>query len=255
MNKNNNILKIQGVSKAFHKKDLLKKTTIPVLSSICLELGKGQTYGLVGESGSGKSTLANCIIGFLQPDSGEILFHGEDLVAKSRRSGRNRFHETRIQMVFQDPFSSLNPSMTIFEILDESLRIQTNFDKERRKNEVHTALEQVGMSISELSKKPAEFSGGQCQRIAIARALIVRPELILLDEAVSALDVSVQSQILNLLVDLQREHGLSYFFISHDLNVVNHMSDKIGVMYRGGIVEEIADLKECKHPYSLTLAK
>lgn len=250
------ILSAQNLSKSFYTKTLFKKQAHPILSDISFSVERGTTYGLVGESGSGKSTIANCIIGILNPNAGRILFNGEDLTAKRNSKGSGRmFHENRIQMVFQDPFSSLDPSMNIYDILDESLMIQSPLRKEERKIKIHQITSEVGISIKELQKKPSEFSGGQCQRIAIARALIVEPEFVILDEAVSALDVSIQSQVLNLLIDLQTQKKLSYLFISHDLSVVNHISDQIGVIHNGQIVEELSHLDEYTHEYTGTLIK
>lgn len=249
------ILNIQNLGKSFHKKSFFKTRTFPVFSNINIQLERGKTYGLVGESGSGKSTLANCMIGLLHPDRGEIYFNGENITEKRRAARHKIFHDNRIQMVFQDPFSSLDPSMNVYDILEESLIIQTRHPKPVREKRMIEITSEVGIAQNELKKKPSEFSGGQCQRIAIARALIVEPQLILFDEAVSALDVSIQAQVLNLLIELQEKNKLSYFFISHDLNIVNHMSDKIGVMHSGIIVEEIDRLDACTHPYTKSLIK
>jgi oligopeptide/dipeptide ABC transporter ATP-binding protein len=210
----------------------------------------GGTLGLVGESGSGKSTVARAIVGLLPVASGQILLDGVDSTAHKARTASS--YRQRVQMVFQDPFSSLNPRMTIGEAIGEALSMR-GIARRERVAEARRVLELVGVRESALDRYPHQFSGGQRQRIAIARALSVRPAVIVLDEVTSALDVSVQATILNLLKELQRELGVSYLFISHDLSVVRVMSDEVGVMYLGRIVETAStdDLfSSPSHPYT-----
>ncbi|MBO8156992.1 MAG: ABC transporter ATP-binding protein [Bacillaceae bacterium] len=210
---------------------------IEAVKNVSFQVKKGETYGLVGESGSGKSTIGNMIIGLLQPTSGDILMEGKHLWDKS---SYKRMKNGEIQIVFQDPQSSLDPRMTIRSILLEPLRALPL--KERRekgkKSNLGKLLRTVGMNESHLDRHPHEFSGGQRQRIAIARAIITDPVFIILDEPTSALDVSVQAQILNLLKKLQKERGLTYLFISHDMSVIQYMCDRVGVLYHGELVEE-----------------
>ncbi|WP_156458186.1 dipeptide ABC transporter ATP-binding protein [Devosia epidermidihirudinis] len=207
-----------------------------VVDDLSLRLGRGETLGLVGESGCGKSTLSRTIVGLLRPSAGSIRLNGQDILnsdAAARRALRRR-----VQMVFQDPYASLNPRHRIGELLGNILAFHGERDPIQRQGEVFKVLDQVGLPRSAAYRWPHEFSGGQRQRIGIARALILQPELILLDEPVSALDVSVQAQILNLLADLKATHGLSYIFISHDLAIVRYFSDRVAVMHAGRIVEE-----------------
>jgi ABC-type glutathione transport system ATPase component len=205
------------------------------VKNLSFQVEKGTTVGLVGESGSGKSTTAFCIARLLRPTSGQILFDGTDLTAAS--GGTLRAARRNLQMVFQDPYSSLHPRMRVLEIIEEPLRAYGVGTRQSRRTQVMTILEQVGLSSAHANRRPHEFSGGQRQRIAIGRALALRPKLIVCDEAVSALDVSVQAQIMNLLKDLQDEFGLSYIFIGHDLAVVRAVSDQIVVMKDGVAVE------------------
>lgn len=209
---------------------------IKAVDNISLEIKKGETLGLVGESGCGKSTLGKAIVRLLKPTGGTISFQNEDITTMNE----NRLHPLRrdLQMVFQDPAESLNPKMTASELLAEPFIIHKLCKPNEREKNIKELLNQVGLPSNSYGKYAFEFSGGQRQRIGIARALAVKPKLMVLDEPVSALDVSVQAQVLNLLLDLQKEFKLSYLFIAHDLSVVKHVSDRIAVMYLGKIVEE-----------------
>ncbi|MGH9388976.1 MAG: ABC transporter ATP-binding protein, partial [Vicinamibacteria bacterium] len=209
---------------------------------------------IVGESGCGKSTLGRTILRLIEPTDGEVFYNGTDVVAL----GRKRMRELRreMQIIFQDPYSSLNPRMTVAEIVGEALTIHKLARGKEREERLAELLSDVGLPPEAGSRYPHEFSGGQRQRIGIARALSVRPKLIIADEPVSALDVSIQAQILNLLQELQERHGLSYLFISHDLRVVEHMSDRVAVMYLGKIVETATReslYREPLHPYTMAL--
>jgi len=202
------------------------------VDGVSFEIGRGQTFGLVGESGCGKSTLGRAVLRLLEPTSGRVVLDGTEITGLTRPALKHQ--RKHMQMIFQDPYASLSPRRTIGQTLEEPLALHTPGDPARRAREL---LDIVGLGASALERYPHEFSGGQRQRIGIARALAVEPKLIVADEAVSALDVSVQSQILNLLADLQAEFGLSLLFISHDLAVVQHVSHFIGVMYLGKLVE------------------
>jgi oligopeptide/dipeptide ABC transporter ATP-binding protein len=226
---------------------------VRAVNGVSLNLNQEETLGIVGESGCGKSTTGRCLLRLIEPTSGEVIFQGTDITKLSKKE-MNKFRKD-IQMVFQDPMASLNPKLTVREILSEPL-ISNRVPRKEHDDLIKDTLSLVELSESYLSRYPHELSGGQRQRIGIARAIIIRPKVVILDEPVSALDVSVQSQILNLLQDLQQELGLSYIFISHDLSVVEHIAHRVGVMYLGEIVE-IADkeqlFKKPLHPYTQAL--
>jgi peptide/nickel transport system ATP-binding protein len=229
--------------------------TMPAVDDVSLELDEGETLAIVGESGSGKSTTARIIMRLLEADDGSVEIMDEDFTSLSGKALRRM--RRHIQMVFQDPFASLNPRMRIAETVGEGLRVhQPELSATQRRQRVTEVLARCGLDENVLDRYPHQFSGGQRQRIGIARALVVRPKVLVLDEPVSALDVSVQAQILNLLRELQGEFGLSYLFISHDLAVIRHIADRVAVMFAGRIVEHgsAADIFSApKHPYTASL--
>ncbi|WP_165999556.1 dipeptide ABC transporter ATP-binding protein [Bacillus sp. Cs-700] len=228
--------------------------TVKAVDGVTFTLHKGETFGLVGESGCGKSTTGRMLMRLLEPSEGEVLFDGKEMTTLNKKDLRHLRKD--IQMVFQDPFASLNPRHTVEKIIEEPLIVHQLGNKVDRKKRVRELLEIVGLSAYHAKRYPHQFSGGQRQRIGIARALAVNPKLIIADEPVSALDVSIQAQVLNLLEDLQKELGLTYLFIAHDLGVVRHISDRVGVMYLGRIVEMADSEKlylDSKHPYTQAL--
>ncbi|MTW87796.1 dipeptide ABC transporter ATP-binding protein [Virgibacillus dakarensis] len=246
-----NLKKYYPVTAGFFQR---KVGDVKAVDDITLSLKKGETFGLVGESGCGKSTAGRTLLRLTDPTEGQIIFDGEDITnlrgSKLRKARRN------FQMVFQDPYASLNSKMMVGHLVDEPLRNYTNKSHKELREEVKKLLKRVGLRAEDYYKYPHEFSGGQRQRIGIARALALNPKLIIADEPVSALDVSIQSQVLNLLKELQDEFDLTYLFIAHDLSVVKHMSDRIGVMYLGHMVE-VGDKEEIYHeplhPYTQAL--
>lgn len=251
------LLTIKNLKKYFPIKGTpLKRNAgqVKAVDDVSFDIYKGETLGIVGESGSGKSTLGRTILRLLEPTDGEIIYEGTNL--EKLRTRQLLEHRKQMQMIFQDPFASLNPRMRVGQIVGEPLAVQRVLTKAERAEKVIDLIGKVGLTKEALTKFPHEFSGGQRQRIGIARALSMNPNFIIADEPVSALDVSVQSQVLNLMMDLQDEFNLTYLFISHDLSVVKHISDRVGVMYLGRIVE-IGPKKDIYsnplHPYTQAL--
>ncbi len=246
------VLRVEDLQVHFPvRRGLLRpKAMVRAVDGVSLSVPCGRTLGLVGESGCGKTTLIRAILGLQRPTAGRVFLHGDELTRAS--ASRARALRPKMQVVFQDPAGSLNPRMTIHDIVAEPLRINRRYSPER----VDTLLDSVGMTPDVGNRRPGAFSGGQRQRIGIARALALEPELLILDEPVSALDVSIQAQIINLLVRLQAELNLTYLFVAHDLSVVRHMSHSIAVMYRGRIVESGSKeqvLGAPAHPYTQSL--
>lgn len=232
------------------------QSLVKAIDGITFDIYKGETFGLVGESGSGKSTTGRSIIRLYDATAGEVKYEGKSVHGKMNRAELKSFNR-KMQMIFQDPYASLNPRMKVADIIAEGIDIHgLAKTKEDRMNKVYELLETVGLNREHANRYPHEFSGGQRQRIGIARALAVEPEFIIADEPISALDVSIQAQVVNLLKQLQREKGLTYLFIAHDLSMVKYISDRIGVMYRGRIVE-LAESEELYnhpiHPYTKSL--
>ncbi len=249
------LLRVTDLVKYFPVKsaDLIqrKKEYVHAVEGVSLEVRKGETLGLVGETGCGKSTLARCVARLYDVTSGQIVFGGRDITKLSPR--RMRPFRREIQMIFQDPYGSLNPRRRVGSIIGDPFAIHRTASGADRKRKVQNLMEMVGLNPEHFNRFPAEFSGGQRQRIGVARALAFTPKLIICDEPVSALDVSIQAQILNLLSDLQRDMGLTYIFIAHDLSVVRHVSDRVAVMYLGKITERApveAMWKHPRHPYT-----
>lgn len=249
------ILTVRGMSKVFSS----GKARVKAVNGVSFEVTQGETIGIVGESGCGKTTLGRCIVRAIQATEGEVLYRAADGNAYNLQSiDRQQMKAIRkeVQMIFQDPFSSLDPRMTVFDIISEPLRANYRLSRPQLEEQVKTIAAKVGLNPSYLRRYPHAFSGGQRQRIGIARALVLFPRLIVCDEAVSALDVSVQAQVVNLLRDLQTELGLTYLFISHDLSVIEHISDRVGVMYLGQMVEYGATdalFSAPLHPYTEAL--
>lgn len=235
---------------------LLSKTIghVKAVDGVSFDLHRGETLGLVGESGCGKTTTGRAVLRLIEPTAGTVTFEGRNILKLNKRDLRNLRRE--MQIIFQDPFGSLNPRMSVGEIIEEPLIIHRIGSSRERQKRVRELLEVVGLASYHMRRYPHEFSGGQRQRIGIARALALNPKLVVADEPVSALDVSIQSQILNLMQDLQKEFGLTYLFIAHGLNVIRHISDRVGVMYLGALVE-VSDAGELYqkplHPYTEAL--
>ena len=246
----NPLLQVVGLSKRF----ATRAGVVHALDDVTLEVGAAETLGLVGESGCGKSTFCKTLLRLYEPDAGQIILLGEDI----SHLGRSKLRPLRrhLQMIFQDPYASLNPRSTVGRILEEPLIVHGVGDSAQRRERVAWLMQRVGLRPEQAARLPHEFSGGQRQRIGIARAIALQPKLVICDEPVSALDVSVRAQVINLLADLQREFGISYLFISHDLTVVRHVADRVAVMYLGRIFET-ADRQRLwtqpAHPYTRAL--
>ncbi|EHQ90814.1 ABC transporter ATP-binding protein [Desulfosporosinus youngiae] len=250
------LVQIQNLKMYFQTEGSLSlhKKYIKAVDDVSFELFKGETFGLVGESGCGKSTLGRTILGLYKPNAGKVIFEGEDIFSFNNK--RMKEMRKKIQLIFQDPSASLNPRKTINDILNEPFHIHQVGTKIERKAKIKDLMERVGLSEYHLSRYPHEMSGGQKQRVGIARALALNPKLIICDEPVSALDVSIQAQVINLLEDLQKEYDLTYLFISHNLSVVHHICDRVGVMYLGKLVEigSHEDIyRNTQHPYAKAL--
>lgn len=253
MNKREKLLQIKDLKQHFR---IDRNNIIKAVDGITFDIYKGETLGLVGESGCGKSTTGRTIIGLYEATAGEVLFAGENVHGKKSKQQLKRLNRN-MQMIFQDPYASLNPRMTVADIIAEGIDIHNLANNKRERRErVYQLLETVGLNKEHANRYPHEFSGGQRQRIGIARALAVEPQFIIADEPISALDVSIQAQVVNLLKKLQREQGLTYLFIAHDLSMVKYISDRIGVMYYGKLVELAPSdqLYETPlHPYTQSL--
>ena len=251
-NSNKTILEVQNLKKYFPVKSGFKKLTLKAVDGVSFTINRGETLGLVGESGCGKTTVGRTLLHLYKPTDGKVIFEGQEVTDKNINEMRKR-----MQMVFQDPYSSLNPRMTVEDIIGEPLDVHNLYgSKAERREKILHLMELVGLNSEHATRYAHEFSGGQRQRIGIARALAVKPDFIVCDEPVSALDVSIQAQIINMFEELQAKLGLSYLFIAHDLLVVQHISKRIAVMYLGKLVE-IGDADDvCNspiHPYSISL--
>ena len=246
----NTLISIDEVSKEFS----VSSKKLKALTHVSFDIKKGETVGLVGESGCGKSTLGRLLMGIYTPTSGKILYDGIPVV--TRNTSQRKQYAKHVQMIFQDPYASLNPRMTVGDIIKEGMVIHHLYEESARQMKVLELLDMVGLNEEYENRFPHEFSGGQRQRIGIARALAVEPEFLICDEPISALDVSIQSQVINLLIDLQKQLGLTYLFIAHDLDIVRYISDRIAVMYLGHVVEigKSNDVySHALHPYTKAL--
>lgn len=251
------LVEVRGLKKHFSKGEGFfggKESVLKAVDGVSFQIRRGETFGLVGESGSGKSTVGRCLLRLYDYTDGEVIFDGQPIGRLGEKALKP--FRRRIQSIFQDPYSSLNPSLNVLELISEPMKIHGVYPASGGREEVAALLEKVGLKREHLNRYPHEFSGGQRQRISIARALSVHPEFVVCDEPISALDVSVQAQVVNMLEDLQAEFGLTYLFIAHDLSMVRHISDRIGVMYAGRLVE-VADSDELYenplHPYTQAL--
>jgi oligopeptide/dipeptide ABC transporter ATP-binding protein len=248
------LLSIRGLVKEFVVGEFPRRQVLMAVDGVDLDVGRGETFALVGESGSGKSTLARCALRLVEPTAGKIVFDGMDVRRQSAGSLRRLYR--RMQMVFQDPDASLNPRMSVREVLHEPLMLHLKLGPRARDERTRELLELVGLGAQQLHRFPHQLSGGQRQRVGIARAIATNPDLVILDEPTSSLDVSVRGQILQLLQALQRKLGLAYLLISHDLSVVRQIADRVGVMYLGQIVEQGPTefvLGDPRHPYTRAL--
>ncbi|HJO37840.1 MAG: ATP-binding cassette domain-containing protein [Vicinamibacterales bacterium] len=250
------LVEVRSLVKRFVRRRGLfaEPTVVKAVDDISFTIAEGETFGLVGESGSGKTTTGRCILRLIESTSGEVRFRGEDVLAYSAEQMRRA--RRQMQMVFQDPYSSLNPRMRAGDIVEEPLVIHKMGGREQRRDRVAELFQLVGLDPAHLKRYPHEFSGGQRQRIGVARALALNPSLVIADEPVSALDVSIQAQVINLLMDLQERLKLTYLFVAHDLRLVQHICDRVAVMYLGKIVEQAptaALFDRPQHPYTQAL--
>ena len=254
---NETLIRVEDIYKHFSASEgffFRDEKKVKAVDGVSFDVKRGEALGIVGESGCGKSTMGRVLLRLIEADGGKVVFNGDDILSLSNSEMRRRRKD--MQIVFQDPFASLNPRMKVGELIAEPLRLHGVKDSDEINKKVAEITKLVGLNEYHLKKYPHEFSGGQRQRICIARALILKPEFVICDEAVSALDVSIQSQIINLLKDLKDELGLTYMFISHDLSVVRHISDRVGVMYLGKMVELAPAeslFKNARHPYTKAL--
>ena len=250
------LIEVKNLKKHFYKKNFWGQNqgVTKAVDGVTFDINKGETFGLVGESGCGKSTLGRTLIRMYEPTSGKIMYGGEDIAA-IKKNKLNKFHK-KMQIIFQDPYSSLDPHLTVRDIIAEPISVYEKLSDTEIDLRIAELLKKVGLKSDDMNKYSYEFSGGQRQRIGIARALSVNPQFVLCDEPISALDVSIQAQVINVLEELQEELGLTYLFVAHDLNMVHHISEKIGVMYLGKIVE-IGNSDDIyfnpKHPYTKAL--
>lgn len=257
--KKQKLLEVKNLKKYFPvKRGFLsigkKSISVKAVNNITFDIYEGETYGLVGESGCGKSTVGRSLLRLIEPSGGQVLYNGQDILSASKK--RMQHIRQELQMVFQDPYSSLNPRKRIGKIIEEPLIIHKLVEAGERSDIVMETLSKVGLQLEHYYRYPHEFSGGQRQRIGLARALVLNPKLLIMDEPVSALDVSIQSQVINLLKKLQKDMSLGYLFISHDMSVVRYMADRIGVMYLGELVEEAPTdelFANPMHPYTKAL--